>query len=127
MHDPNEDPKKPASHRTAAFILIAVFVGIAFLGWQVFRTSRMSITAVTKPADYVLTASRKPPTSFWIRISGWIDGQAVVEIPTRPPLTLGPGNVREKISGDWYAPECVLKYTPKSTTMGRLEIEYRIE
>lgn len=127
MHDPNEEPRRNATHRTAVFILIAMFVGIAFLGWQVFRTRRVSLTAVTKPAELRLTASRKLPSTMWVRVSGWIDGQAVVEACGRPPATIGPGNVQWKVSGDYYEPEGVLKYTPSSVKLGRLEVEYRID
>ena len=127
MVNPAEDPKKPASHRTAVFILVAMFVGTAYFGWQVYRTSRLSIVAVSKPAEFRLKASREHPTAFWIRISGWIDGQGQVEIAGRPPELLDAGNVQWRLKGDWTEPECVLKYTPKGATMGRLEVEYRID
>ncbi|MBV8879180.1 MAG: hypothetical protein JO332_04360 [Planctomycetaceae bacterium] len=127
MIDPSEEPRKPSSHRTAVFILLAMFVTIAYFGWQVYRTSRLTIVAVTRSGEYRLTASREHPTSCWVRVSGWIDGQAVVEVAGRPAATLGPGNVQWKSAGDTDGRECVLKYAPKSVTLGRLDVEYRIE
>lgn len=127
MHDPSDAPKTPASHRTAAFILIAMAVTLAYFGWQVYRTSRLSITSVSKPGDYLLTSPRQAPSSLWLHVSGWLDGQAAIEIAGRGPAPLGPGNVEWKIRCDWSQRDCVLKYTPGSATTGRLEVEYRID
>lgn len=127
MIDPSEEPRTPARRRTAAFVIVAMAVTLAWFGWQVYRTSRLSIIAVSKPGEYRLTSSGKGVDSLWIHISGWIDGQAVVEIPNGPSQTLGPGNVEWRISRKWYLPDCVLKYTPKSATTGRLEVEYRFD
>jgi len=125
--NPAEEPKKHASHRTAVFILVAMFVGTAYFGWQVYRTSRLSIVAVSKPAEFRLKASREKPSTFWIRISGWMDGEAQVEIAGRAPAMIGAGNVQWRLSGEWTESECVLKYTPISAKLGRLEVEYRID
>lgn len=127
MEDPHDEPKRPTSHRTAVFILIAMFIGTGFLGWQVLRTSKLAITAVTKPGEYRLPGSVPKPTHLRVHITGYLDGQATVEIPGQPPRTLGPETVNEKWSLDWTTPDCLLKYTPKTVTLGRLEVEYRID
>lgn len=128
MDDPHDPPKPAASHRTAAFIMIAMTVTLAFYGWQTLRTRQLSITTVSKPGDYVLTASRKLPSSRWIHVTGWLDGPATLEVSDGPgPVTVGPGNVEWKTAGDWHDVNCTLKYTPAGATTGRLTVEYRIE
>jgi hypothetical protein len=125
--DPSEEPRTPARRRTAAFVIVAMAVTLAWFGWQVYRTSRLSIIAVSKPGEYRLTSARKDVKLLWIHVSGWIDGSASVEIPSGPPQWLGPGNVEWKMRREGVAPECILKYTPKSATTGRLEVEYRFD
>jgi len=126
--DPSEEPRTPARRRTAAFVIVAMAVTLGWFGWQVYRTSRLSIIAVSKPGEYRLTSSRKGVTLLWIHVSGWIDGTASVEMaPYGPSQSLGPGNVEWKISREWTNPDCELKYTPKSATTGRLEVEYRFD
>ncbi|HLY10312.1 MAG TPA: hypothetical protein VKW04_13475 [Planctomycetota bacterium] len=128
MDDPTDAPKKAASHRTAAFILIAMAVTIAFYGWQTLRTRQLSITSVSKSGEYRLPCSRTPPSHRWIHVTGWIDGQAILEVPGGPgPERVGPGAIEWKVSGPWDAGDCVLKYSPGSTTLGKLSVEYRIE
>lgn len=127
MIDPSEAPRTPARRRTAAFVIVAMIVTLAWFGWQVYRTSRLSIVAVGKPGDYRLTASRKDVSTLWLHVNGWIDGRATLEIPGRAPQSLGPGNVEWKIGCDWFQADCVLKYSPSSATTGRLEVEYRFD
>jgi hypothetical protein len=127
VHDPNEAPKKPASHRTAVFILIAMTVGIAWFGWQTWRTASLSITTVSKPGEYPLPPPRKPAAAYWVHVTGWIDGQATIELPSNAPATIGPGNVEQRLTGALHDPQCILKYTPRGTSMGRLLVEYRFD
>jgi hypothetical protein len=127
VQDPHDAPKAPASHRTAAFILIAMTVTLAYFGWQVYRTSRLSITTISKAGDYRLASTKPAPSTLWLHVSGWLDGEAAIEVPGRGPATLGPGNVEWKIGCDWFQKDCVLKYTPRSATSGRLDVEYRID
>jgi hypothetical protein len=125
--DPSEEPRTPARRRTAAFVIVAMAVTLAWFGWQVYRTSRLSIIAVSKPGDYRLTSPRKDVSKLWVHVNGWIDGQATLEIPGRAPQPVGPGNVEWKIGCDWSQADCILKYAPSSATTGRLEVEYRFD
>jgi hypothetical protein len=127
VDDSHEDANKPASHRTAVFILIAMTVTIAFFGWQALRTSQLSITSISKPGDYRLVSSKAHPSKRWIHVTGWIDGLATLEIPRLESATIGPGSVEWKGASDWDAGDCVLKYTPRTATMGKLTVDYRIE
>jgi hypothetical protein len=125
--DPSEQPRPPTRRRTAAFVLVAMVVTLTWFGWQVYRTSRLSITAVGKPGDYRLTSSRKGASAIWLHVSGWLDGTASLELPGRASQLLGPGNVEWKLRHEWSETECVLKYAPKTATTGRLEVEYRFD
>jgi hypothetical protein len=109
------------------FILIAITVTTAYFGWQALRTSELSITSISKPGDYRLASSKPHPSSRWIRVTGWIDGLATLEVPGLSPASIGPGSVEWKGAGSWDAGDCVLKYTPRTATMGKLTVAYRIE
>lgn len=127
MTDPTEESGKPATRRTAAFVILAMFVTLAWFGWRVGRTSRLSIVTVGKPGEYRLASARPNPSALWIHVSGWIDGRASLEIPGRASQPLGPGSVEWKLGCDWTEAACVLKYVPTSATTGRLEVEYRFD
>jgi len=127
VHDSFEDAKKPASHRTAVFILIAMSVTIAFFGWQALRTSQLSITSISKPAEYRLASTTPHPSRRWIRVTGWIDGQATIDVPGQESATIGPGGIEWRCAGSWEAGDCVLKYTPRTAKTGKLTVEFRIE
>jgi hypothetical protein len=128
VDDASDAPKPAASHRTAVFILIAMAVTIAFYGWQSLRTKQLTITSVSKPGDYVLTRSRTPPSSRWIRVTGWLDGPATLQVSGGlGPVTVGPGHVEWKTGGDWNEGDCTLKYAPAGAATGQLTVEYRIE
>jgi len=128
VDDPHEHaPKKPTSPRTAIFILIAIFVSIAFYGWQALRTRQLTITSISKAGEYPLTLSRTPPSSRWIHVSGWIDGTATIQLNGEDPVTIASGNVEWKTAGDYTDRDCVLKYKPGTAKMGKLTVEYRVE
>jgi hypothetical protein len=40
---------------------------------------------------------------------------------------VGPGPVEWRAGGDYYDPECVLRYTPRNATVGQLTVEYRFD
>jgi hypothetical protein len=127
VHDPHEEPKKPASHHTAVFILIAMVVTIAWFGWQTLRTHTLTITSVSKPGTYVLEASRPRPSSRRVHVTGWIDGRADLQVGSDAAVSVGPGTVEWKTAGDWVEGDLVLKYTPRGTTLGKLTVDYRID
>ncbi len=127
MHDPNEDARPPARHHTAIFILIAMAVMIGWFGWQTLRTRSLTITSVSKPGDYMLESTATRPSSRRIHVSGWIDGRADLQFGKEDPVSVGPGTVEWKISGDWAESRIPLKYTPRGTALGKLVIEYRID
>ena len=126
-HDPAEESHQPAPRRRAVFILVCIFITLVLLGLQVLWTSRVKVSAVTKPAGVRLTGRSLHPTRIRIHVTGWIDGQATMTVPRQDPVTIGPGNIEWKYSGTWAEPECLLQYTPLTVTMGSLEVDYTLD
>lgn len=128
MEEAHEHPAKSTSPRKAVLVLVAMFVLIAFFGWQTLHTRQITITSVSRAGAYTLVCPRTAPSSRRIHVTGWIDGKATLEITEGlGPETIGPGNVDWKTGGDWYAGDCLLKYSPGTTTMGKLTVEYRFD
>ncbi len=127
MDESHGHPKKPTSHRTAIFILVVTFVAIAYFGWQTLQTRRLTISSLSKPGEYRLTGPELHPTRLRVHVTGWLEGQATIAIPGQQAATIGPGNVDWTWSGPWKEPDCLLKYAPKTATMGSLSVEYRIQ
>jgi len=125
--DPSEESHSPAPRRRAVFILVCIFITLVLLGLQVLRTSRVKISAVTKPAGIRLTGHTPHPTRVRIHVTGWIDGQATMTIPRQDPITIGPGNIEWKYSGAWAEPDFFLQYTPLTVTMGSLDVDYTLD
>jgi hypothetical protein len=124
----HEHTRKPTSPWTAVLTLAAVFVAVAFFGWQTLHTRQLTISSVSKPGEYTLICPRSSPSSRRIHVTGWIDGKATLEITGGlGPESIGPGNVDWKTGGDWYAGDCVLTYSPGTATTGKLTVEYRFD
>jgi hypothetical protein len=104
-----------------------MFVTLVIFGLQILWTSKVKISAVTKPGEVLLTGTQLHPTRLRVHITGWIDGQATIAVPGHDPSTIGPGNIEWKFSAAWVEPTCLLKYTPSTVTMGSLEVEYRLD
>jgi hypothetical protein len=125
--DPAEEHRKPTNPRRAVFILLCMAVTIALFGLQVLKTSTLTISAVGKAGEYRLTGHQLHPTRLRVHVTGWLEGQATIGIPGQPAATIGPSNVDWTYSGAWVEQDCLLKYTPKTATMGSLSVEYRID
>jgi hypothetical protein len=127
VDESHEHTPTPASYRTTALIGLTLFVTFAFLGWRVLGTSRLTISNVSKASEHRLKSPKPHPSSVRVRVTGWIDGQATLQSPHREATLVGPGPVEWRAGGDFYDPECLLKYTPISTQVGHLTVEYRFE
>ncbi|HZE96554.1 MAG TPA: hypothetical protein VE981_05985 [Planctomycetota bacterium] len=127
MEEHDEDAKPAKSRGRAAFILTCIFVALVIFGWQVFFTSKLEITAVARPAEFLLKGRTNKPGKLWIHVSGWIDGRAFLSIGDLEPQALEPGNVEWSYRGPRVTPECLLKYRPGTVTMGHLTVEYRLD
>ncbi|HUR38239.1 MAG TPA: hypothetical protein VM222_02045 [Planctomycetota bacterium] len=128
MIDPEEKHRaSTATRRTAVLIVLALFVALAFLGWRVLGTSRLTISAVAKPSEHRLKSPKPHPSSLRIHVTGWLDGQATLQSPHREATVVGPGPVEWRAGGDYYEPEGVLRYAPRGATVGQLTVEYRFD
>jgi uncharacterized protein (DUF58 family) len=128
VQDPDEKHRtSTAPRRTAALILLALFVTLAFLGWRVLGTSRFTISTVAKASEHRLKSPKAHPSSLRIHVTGWLDGQATLQSPHREATVVGPGPVEWRAGGDFTDPECVLRYTPRNATVGELTVEYRFD
>ena len=125
--DPSEQPRPAASKGRAAFILLCLFVTLVLFGMKVLWTSRLKIAAVSKAGEYRLAGTNLHPTRLRVHVSGWIDGQATLTIPRHDPAPIGPGAVEWRFSDAWAEPECLLKYSPGTVTLGSLEVEYHLD
>jgi len=126
--DPDEKHRpSTATRRTAALIVLALFVTLAFMGWRVLGTSHLTISAVAKPSEHLLKSPKPRPSSLRIHVTGWLDGQATLQSPHREATVVGPGPVEWRAGGDYYEPEAVLRYAPRGATAGQLTVEYRFD
>ena len=80
---------------------------------------------MTKEQTFTLSTDLKLPNALEIRAIGELDAPATLELDSAAWLSLTPGALDVRRSGDCYASSCQLRYVPQKVTRGRLRVEYR--
>jgi hypothetical protein len=125
--DPGEAHRKTRLNpKTTVLILVALVATLSFLGWRNSRISRFSIPSLAKASQHRLTGASPDPDTLWIRVSGWVDGKATLQLTDREAVPIGPGPVDWAVGVDYFEPACLLRYTPSTVTQGELLVEYRL-
>lgn len=109
-------------------ITIVVCLAIAFALFQIFtRKPRVSIgnADIQNPVTFELTFGGQFPHALNLHVTGEIDGHAQLSTP-HGTIPLKPGDVDERLAGDFYDAKLILDYTPTDVTQGHLDIAYRV-
>jgi hypothetical protein len=102
--------------------------GTIALVWLLQHPLREVVFAdVTKEKTFTLSTDLKFPNALEIRAIGELDAPATLELDSATWLSLPPGPLDLRRSGDCYASSCLLHYVPQEVTRGRLRVEYRFK
>lgn len=113
-------------------LALGAWYGYLYYGDRISFGTTLMVKDVTKEESLRLVSDKKGVHGIDIFIMGKIDGTAdiyrsYVEKDSKyyELKELKPGVVHLKMGGDWYAPDCVIRYVPQGVKSGWLKIRYK--
>lgn len=107
---------------TRALALLSA-LALALCATACSRSGSTNVPDPTKKSVITLRSSIAEPNGITIKITGKIDGSAVVHADNWEKVSIS-GEVEWQIYKDWFEPSCDIHYEPSGVTTGSLTIDY---